>query len=175
MDMNDTGNRITAVIVVVILIIGAWYLGYSRSGSMAGESATNATPAQESSSALAESEKGSATQKSAPSSPSTVTAGEAVNVSDQAPGSVVKVASVTLSQIGWLAVRDAGGRILGAARFEPGVNTGVTIPLLRPTEVGQKYQVLVYVDDGDKVFDLHKDILVINADGSVAGTTFSAE
>jgi hypothetical protein len=104
-----------------------------------------------------------------------VTAGESVNVSDQAAGSAVRVAMVTLSQRGWLAARDSSGKILGAARFEPGSNTGVSIPLLRPTVSGEKYQVLVYIDDGDNSFDLHKDTLVMNADGSVARTTFSAQ
>jgi hypothetical protein len=34
---------------------------------------------------------------------------------------------------------------------------------------------LVYVDDGDKQFDLHKDILVTGGDGTVAGDVFSAQ
>jgi hypothetical protein len=36
------------------------------------------------------------------------------------------------------------------------------------------YQVLVYVDDGDKSFDLHKDTLVMSSDGAVSGAMFSA-
>jgi hypothetical protein len=100
--------------------------------------------------------------------------GEAVSVGDQPAGSYVMVKSVTLPQMGWVAVRDSSGRTLGAARFEAGTYSAVQVPLLRNTVSGEHYQVLLYIDDGDKVFDLHKDTLVMNADGSVAGTTFTA-
>lgn len=101
--------------------------------------------------------------------------GEAVSVANQASGTEVAVSSVTLSQPGWVAVRDSGGRTLGAAWFDAGTHADVSVPLLRGTESGQNYQVLMYADDGDHQFDFHTDILITNADGSVAGTTFSAE
>ena len=86
----------------------------------------------------------------------------------------IQVKKASLVQIGWIAVRDGNGRTLGAGRFEPGVHADVEVPLLRTTEAGQSYQALIYVDDGDKEFDLHKDILVTKDDGSVAGDIFSA-
>jgi len=76
--------------------------------------------------------------------------------------------------VGWIAVRDSNGRTLGAGRFEAGTHSNVEVPLLRTTLTGQSYQVLIYVDDGDRVFDLHSDILVTRSDGSVAGDVFSA-
>ena len=109
-----------------------------------------------------------------PDTRSVTMSGQAVTVVDQPAGSIVKVASVTLPDIGWVAVRDNNGRVLGARRFEAGTNENVEVILLRNTVAGEKYQVLLYVDDGDKAYDLHKDSLVMNADASVAGTTFTA-
>jgi hypothetical protein len=101
-----------------------------------------------------------------------VSSGETVTVQDQAAGPSVSVASVTLNQMGWVAIRDADGRVLGAARFDAGTYANVSVPLLRATVAKSSYQVLLYIDDGDRQFDLHKDILITGADGGVAGTTF---
>jgi len=98
--------------------------------------------------------------------------GEEVSVADQVAGESVLIASVTLNQMGWVAVRDEDGRVLGAARLDAGSWENVTVPLLRGTTAQKSYQVLLYVDDGDRAFDLHKDILITDAGGGVAGTTF---
>ena len=98
-----------------------------------------------------------------------------MTVADQPAGSVVKIASLTLSQLGWVAIRDSKGWVLGAGRFEAGTSSNVEVVLLRNTVAGEKYQVLLYSDDGDKQYDLHKDSLVMNADASVAGATFTAQ
>ena len=104
--------------------------------------------------------------------PSMVGTGEAVTVRDQAAGDSVAVASVTLVQQGWVAIRDDSGRVLGAALFNTGTWSDVSVPLLRATSASSSYQVLLYADDGDKQFDLHKDILITGSNGGVAGTTF---
>ena len=87
----------------------------------------------------------------------------------------VAVASAKLAEMGWIAVRDNGGRALGAARLEAGAHAAVTVPLLRGTTEGERYQVLIYVDDGDRAFDLYKDSLVMNASAGVVGATFTAQ
>jgi hypothetical protein len=168
MDMNDTGNRVIAGIVVVLIVIGAWYLGTTFKASSGKKTATTSTSTQNAPST-------SSASASANANPQNVTvSGSAVSVKDQPAGSVVVVASATLPQMGWVAVRDADGKTLGAARLDAGTHEAVQVPLLRNTETGQKYQVLLYIDDGDKMFDLHKDTLVMNADGSVEGATFTA-
>lgn len=168
MDMNDTGNRVIVGIVAVLLIIGAWYLGTTFKPSSVSKSATSGENMTDTSSSGS-----SGVTVSTPIATVTV-GGEAVSVKDQPAGSFVVVESANLSQEGWVAVRDASGRTLGAARLDAGAHSAVQVELLRGTEAGQKYQVLLYADNGDKEFDLHTDTLVMNSDGSVAGASFSA-
>ena len=153
---NNTGAIIGAAVIVVVLL-AAWLLFARPAGN--GSIETN-----------------TATSSSATSTgninPSMVGTGEAVTVRDQAAGASVAVASVTLNQMGWVAVRDEDGRVLGAARFDAGTMSDVSVPLLRATTANSSYQVLLYVDDGDREFDLHKDILIMGANSEVAGTTF---
>lgn len=177
-DLNDTSNRIVAAIVIALVFIGGWWL-IARNTSIGQVAGPEADVRQE-------------TQNDAPTSSSAVNptsvlgplsedtptiAGsrESVDVTDQSAGMGVKVKSATLAQTGWIAVRDVDGRTLGAGRFEAGTYAEAEIPLLRVTTAGGRYQVLIYVDDGDKAFDLHKDILVTGGDGTVAGDVFSAQ
>ena len=170
MNMNDTGNRVIVGIIVVLIVIGAWYLGTAyKPGAMTG-SMSSSTPTTSTSGTNT-----TGTGSTTTGTPSTVTVGgEAISVQDQPAGSYVMVASVTLSQDGWVAVRDGNGRTLGAGWFAAGAHEAVQVPLLRNTEAGETYQALIYADNGDKVFDLKSDTLVMNADGSVAGASFSA-
>lgn len=163
MDLNDTGNRVIVGVVAVLLIIGAWYLGTASKGMVSGGKTSD--------SSTETFQDSTGTWSGA--APLNVS-GENLSVQDQPAGSYVMVTSATLPQVGWVAIRDSNGRILGAGRLDGGVHGAVQVPLLRNTESGQKYQALVYTDDGDKAFDLHKDTLLMNSDGSVAGTTFSA-
>lgn len=79
-----------------------------------------------------------------------------LKVEDQKAGKEVSVSGFTFVSPQWIAVYDdregALGWILGAKRFLPG-DTGGVIPLLRATEVGKKYYVLIHNDDGDLQFN----------------------
>lgn len=172
MDLNDTGNRIIAGIMVALLVIGAWYLGTTSKVPFGKQASATPTTTQEQK--IAGMSSASDTADKTAASPVLVVGGSAVSVADQSAGDSVAVASATLPQTGWIAVRDEDGRILGAARFNAGTHTAVQVPLLRATVAGQHYQALLYVDDGDRAFDLHKDTLLSNADGTIAGTTFAA-
>lgn len=180
LDLNDMPTRIAAGIVLGLLFLGGWWLIARNSmNDTAAEKGSEATTVAET---TTEREDGTASSPVVESvlgpisedTPIIAGSDEALEVADQAPGMSVKVASANLVQTGWIAVRDSNGRTLGAGRFEAGAHQGVEVPLLRGTEAGQSYQVLIYVDDGDRVFDLHKDILVTRSDGSVAGDVFSA-
>lgn len=109
------------------------------------------------------------------SAPTVVAEGNSVSVEDQPAGMSVMLASATLSQEAWIAVRDSMGRTLGAALFPAGTQKDVTVPLLRTTSAGENYQVLVYFDDGTKTFNLKTETIVLNPDGTVAGATFLAQ
>jgi len=100
--------------------------------------------------------------------------GEMLSVLNQSAGASVTIDSMTLSRKSWIAVKDTSGRILGAGLFAAGTPSG-DVSLLRNTLPGQRYEVLIYVDDGDKQFDLHKDMLVTAPDGSPISTAFNAQ
>lgn len=114
------------------------------------------------------------TYPSAGNTKTTDSMGETVTVEDQAAGKSVEISDMTITRKSWVAVKDTEGTILGAGLFPAGATTG-EIPLLRATKAGQRYEVLIYVDDGDKVFNLHKDMVVTAADGSPVSAAFSAE
>jgi hypothetical protein len=181
-DMNNKGAQTMAILVVAFLLILAWNLGNKQAmNSLLVDSISSTTPTlmdgivpsknNNSSTTLVEKSKnlgerifslvGSAS-------------GESVTVEDQPAGTEVKVKSLKLSETGWAGVRDADGRVLGAGRFDAGNFENVVVPLLRGTVAGSSYQVLLYADDGDREFDLHKDTLIIGAGGGVAGTNFKA-
>ena len=169
-DLNDTGNRIIAGILLAFIFVGGWWLiARSISTSDASDTKTSVeTPTTTSS------EENSATAAPVGDTPTIAASNESIDVVDQPAGKSVSVKKAKLAQTSWIAVRDGNGRTLGAARFEPGTHENVAVPLLRGTVAGQSYQVLMYVDDGNKKFDLHEDILVTKSDGSVAGDVFSA-
>lgn len=156
-----------AVLALIILVWGGWWAWCKQ---------TNATPKSDTTSSGAQQSSSTNEEKTTTSSATSLmqVGGDAVSVGDQPAGSFVIVESVTIPQIGWVAVRDSGGRVLGAARVEAGTHQAVQVELLRNTVSGEMYQVLVYVDDGDKSFDLHKDTLVMSSDGAVSGAMFSA-
>lgn len=172
MDLNDTGNRVIAGMVLSLIFIGGWWLIARNSLDMSGSPASQQGKAGTKSGSE---ERGFVSGSPSGDTPTIAASDESIDVVDQPAGMNVMVAKVSIVQTGWIAVRDADGRTLGAARFEPGTHVNVEVPLLRATERGQRYQALIYVDDGDKEFDLHKDILVMLAVGSVAGDVFAAQ
>jgi hypothetical protein len=169
MDTNGKSGVIIGVIVLLVVLIGGWFITVrERHGMMAGnEIAATSTSTTASSTGM------SAT--SGMTNPTTMASGDSVTVATQAAGTLVLLQSLSLSQSGWVAIRDNAGRTLGAALFPAGTESNVSIPLLRATSAGERYQALLYFDDGKKSFNLHTETLVENADGTVAGTMFSVK
>jgi hypothetical protein len=180
MDMNDTTNRVIAIIVLLLIFIGGWWL--IAKNSVKAPPATD-TPAASTDTGTTATNTNTNTSNnnntggsgSTNTIPTVEANGEAVEVRDQPAGMTVRVAGVQLAAMGWVAVRDSDGRILGAARLDSGVHADVEVPLLRGTVAGGGYQVLIYVDDGDRAFDLYKDSLVMNSDAGVVGAAFTAQ
>lgn len=170
MDMIDIKDRNTqiilgAVVIVLVVALAWWYMAHrTKPAEMAteqGATTTEMTPSTSGDTKM--------------TNPTVVASGDSISVADQPAGDSVRVKSVSFSQAGWVAVRDSNGRTLGAGWFAAGAHENVSVPLLRNTEAGQRYQVLLYVDNsGDHKFDLHGDTLIVNQDGSVAGTNFTA-
>ena len=161
MDTLSTNNWIVIGVGAAVLIFGAWWFMTNSSATTAGKEST-------------EKDTDSKVSIDLSSVISTTSDTESVSVSDQPAGNIVAVSSVTFTQSGWIAVRDDRGWTLGAGRFEAGTHTNAAVSLLRATIPGERYQVLLYIDDGEEEFDFKKEILVTRSDGSIAGTTFKA-
>jgi len=162
----STNNLILIGVVIVVFVAGGWWLLTRDFTSPTGE--TSGDTAKD------EGNRGASAEDI--SAPSTTTSdGESVSVANQPAGSMVAVSSVTFTETGWIAVRDSGGWTLGAGRFDAGTYENVAVKLLRATEAGERYQILLYHDDGDQQFDLKKESLVTHSDGTVAGVMFTAQ
>jgi len=99
-----------------------------------------------------------------------------ISVNDQPAGLKVDIISVTISKDGWAVVHEntdgVPGNILGAQRFDAGTWDG-SIDLLRNTEEGNMYYVMLHIDNGDKEFDHKKDLPILEG-GSPVMATFNA-
>lgn len=175
--MSERIYQVIIGVLVLVVLVGGWLMIASKRAKtsiiMDTQTAASAAPSTDSDSA-ADTDAASATSKQT-SQNTTVASGEAVSVLDQEAGKTVKVASVTLEKRGWIAVQDDKEWTLGAQRLEAGAQKDVTVTLLRATEKGETYKVVVYVDNGNGTFDLHKDTLVTKADGSVLSAAFIAK
>lgn len=167
----NTRNWIIGGVIVIILLVLAWWLFTKPQGLHLGSSAT--TTATTTGSTTTGTVGSTSSTTSGAGTVTTTLNGESVQVDDQAAGNSVTVAKMNVTKSTWLAVRDAT-HVLGARRFEPGVTSG-TIPLLRSTTKGQTYTIVMYVDDGDKAFDMHKDSLITNSGGAPVGDMFVAQ
>lgn len=154
MDTNNSTQWIVVGVVAVILIAGgAWLFMRDSADDMDGVATTtpNGTSTTTGSTGT--------TTNNGSTGTTTAATSEELTVGDQPAGTSVLVESVTVPGISWIAVRDSL-RIYGAARVNAGTTENVSVKLLRPTDAGKIYQVMVYVDDGDRSFDFKKDALV---------------
>ncbi len=109
------------------------------------------------------------------SSPSATVGGTTASfsVSAQAAGLTVNVMNVKADAPTWVAVRDYRGgqlgNVLGARRIEQS-QAGVAVQLLRSTKAGETYAVVLYRDNGDKLFSHQTDTLVTANGAAVVGT-----
>ena len=103
-----------------------------------------------------------------------------VTVENQTAGYTVTVAHADLAADGWVAVHevldgDVIGNILGAARRDTGSYDSVVVDLLRSTEAGKSYAVVLYKDNGNKEFDLTADLPLTDVSGNPIVTRFSVD
>lgn len=98
-----------------------------------------------------------------------------LTVVNQPAGDSVNISSVNVGDTTWIAVREDNngelGNILGARLVYQGSTDDVSVELLRATEPGKIYHVVLYKDDGDRLFDQKLDSLV-QKDGTTLTATF---
>jgi hypothetical protein len=166
MDVKENRQLIIGGIVLVVVLVAGWWLFTGKKADTTMQDDTTTPSGQVTTST-------ESTSSSTTEVPTVVAeAGEAVTVTDQPAGDSVRVAEARLSRVSWIAVRDDRS-ILGAARVTPpeggGTMGDITVPLLRNTETGMMYKIVVYVDDGDQIFDFKVDAIV-----NGLGTSFTA-
>lgn len=97
-------------------------------------------------------------------------------VTDQAAGATVHVDELSLALDGWAVVHEEqGGYIgnaLGAMRRDAGSYTDLTVSLLRNTEPATRYWVVLYSDNGDRLFNLHDDFPIRDANSNPIISSF---
>ncbi|MBI2048425.1 MAG: hypothetical protein HYT30_00660 [Parcubacteria group bacterium] len=100
----------------------------------------------------------------------------ALMVGDQESGSTVRVVSAEFAVPGWIVVHETqGGHVLnalGAARVDSGIHTDAVVELLRGTEPGGSYAVILYSDNGNKEFEIRGDLPIIDTEGNPVMKTF---
>lgn len=175
---------IIGVLVLIILVGGAFIIGGKRSPINAGlgaEATSSDQTAMDDGAMPADDSAMTATEKSTakPGTPapalSATAEGDSVSTSDQKAGSKVTVDTVTVTKPTWIAIRRSNDWTIGVQLVQPGTHQNVVVNLVRPTIAGDKYSVVLMADNGDGVFDLHKETLLMNADGSRVSVAFLAK
>ena len=167
----------TIVAFVAGLLIGGllvWVFGSSPEKEVSIQNDTETVQTAEESATVEEVDTPGTvpTPSTAEEKPELQTGDGAIEISDQAAGSVVKLESAVFpTDEGWVAVRSYPngqlGSILGAARYskEQGL-IPEQIQLLAPTTAGRQYAVVFFTENGDRQFNLASDVQI----GDVFGT-----
>lgn len=157
------------VVGIVIGVLVAW--GY---GSLRGRGTVSAT-ASSSAKTVGTTPTTTAGTKTTPVA-AEQTGSDLSVLSPQKAGQSVVISQAKIAEPTWVVVyedRDGKpGNVLGAQLFftsGPGIVT-----LLRATEAGQTYYVGTSVDNGDRKYTKATDKATVNADGSLAVTSFRA-
>ena len=161
MEPTSTGIKtwqwaVTARVVIILIVLGIWVFG----GKSSDQTTTEETPASTNTDGTAQP---SATNR--------------IIMADQYPGNVVYLTSVQLANPGWVAIYSnvAGrlGDVIGQAYFSSGINPG-KINLSKPMVDGGSYFAVLLSDNGDKKFDLKKDLPINDENGNAIMKPFRA-
>ena len=151
MESNANGIKTWQWVVTVIVIIVLIILGYNMF-----KSSPVTAPGTDDAASL--------------DTPSATNTGNRITVVDQAPGNIVYISSVQLSAPGFVVIHKdkAGtpGDIMGYKYFDAGIYPG-QITLTSSTVEGGVYYAMLHSDDGDKVFDVTKDIPLKDSAGNI--------
>lgn len=99
----------------------------------------------------------------------------AIVVADQNAGIEVHIKEVTLEKTGWIAIHESQngslGTVLGAQLFDAGKQSGI-VDLLRGTAPGNIYYAVLHDEDGDRAFNLRKDLPLTDRMGNLIMAEF---
>lgn len=170
-------NRNTIVTGVIALIVGVligWFIGHGSTTSKTAITGEKMVANIDSAMMDDKSKDGSMMSDD---SMMMVDTDAAVMVANQTAGNAVTIASVETDESTWVAVREGKngvmGNILGASRVDAGASNNVVVDLLRPTMAGNDYYVVLFSDNGDRMFD-HKMDMPMSSDGTAIAQTFKA-
>ena len=98
-------------------------------------------------------------------------------VPSQEAGGKVDIQYVMFTAPGWVAIHElladgSFGNVLGAQRFDSGEYSGA-VSLLRVTESDKTYAAVLYLDNGDKEFDLGLDVPMRDQNQTIVQTRFN--
>lgn len=101
-----------------------------------------------------------------------------VVVTDQFPGNIVYLSTVQLTNPGFVVIKknNAGtpGDVIGSQYFDKGINPG-KVTLKASTVEGASYYAVLYADtDGNKIFDIKKDMPLKDTAGNEIMKPFRA-
>lgn len=166
---------IASALIIIGLSGGFWLGGGMKEGA---NSQTLTAPPQSTPETLPIPSTSSGQAPTAPNSGTVLTGENALALDDQAPGTSVAVNVVTLARDGWVVIHEEEGgkpgRILGARRFNAGMNQSGSVELLRPTEEGKIYFAMLHADNGDHQFNHTKDMPIKDGAGNAVMMRFVA-
>lgn len=129
---------VTAIVVIVLIVLGYYMIKGGNGSSSLNE---NATTTEETANNNSEVNR--------------------VMVSDQYPGNVAYISSVQFANPGFVVIHEDKngtlGDVIGSTYFDSGINTG-KVMLTKNTVEGKTYYAVLYNDDGDKKFNIEKDL-----------------
>ncbi|RJQ34237.1 hypothetical protein C4568_02725 [Candidatus Parcubacteria bacterium] len=170
--MSERIYQVVIGVLVLVVLVGGWMMIAGKRAKPSTTMAPVSTTEEKEEVSGEEKSDAKPSEAASPAAPSKPASGEAVKVVDQTAGKMVAVESVTLKNRGWVAIEDDKEWILGAARLEAGTHEDVEVELLRATVKGGTYKAILFVDDGDGKFDMHKDTVIKNSDGSTLSAAF---
>ncbi len=142
-----TWQWVVTVIVIIVLVI----LGYNMFKGPSSTPTNNEEP-------------------TTTNTPSATNSANRIMVADQAPGNIVYISSVQLAAPGFVVIHKDNngtpGDVIGSKFFEKGIFPG-QITLSSPTLDGGIYYAMIHSDDGDKKFDIRKDLPLKDSAGSI--------
>lgn len=188
MDMDSRSWIITGVITLVLILLAWWGIAHLRAASpVVGDemkivqtdedgtqTAVMVSADQPTVTRIVDASVDATPVPAGASAPTDIAGGETVSTVDQAAGLHALISQATLKRASWIAIKDTRGWVLGAGWFATS-GENLSVPLLRATKAGEVYQAVVYVDNGNKKFDLHADTLLTSAEGAPLSSTFRAQ